>query len=252
MHDYFTAYANVFTERFSSIIKHERAKIEKGADLMVAAIERDELIHVIGTGGHSTMGALELFWRAGGLAPINPLLDASFLPSNGALHSNIMERTEGLAQGILKSYKVKSGETLIIVNAYGINATTIDTALEAKRIGMHTIGITSTSFSSSLPRDSKIRHSSGKNLHELVDIFIDCNLPLGDACVSVEGFEQKVAPSSTILNSFCLNLLVIATVEKLVAKGIEPPVWMSANLPRGDENNARWHDKYNYRVKHLV
>ena len=251
MNGYADAYHKSIVEAFNLINKEYNNEISQAADLMVGSIERDELIHIFGTGGHSTMGAMELFWRAGSLAPINPLLDASLLPSNGAVHSNWMERTEGLAMNIMKSYGVSKGETMIIVNAYGINAVTIDAALAAKEMGVNTIGVTSTSFADSIPKTGKMRHPLGKSLYELVDVFINCYLPYGDASVPIDGLDQPVGPTSTILNSYCLNLLVIATVEKLVKKGIEPPVWMSANLPEGDALNKKWHQKYNERVKHL-
>jgi len=251
MNKYATAYHEAIDKAFDLIDQEYEGAISRGAELMLGSIERDELIHVFGTGGHSTMGAMELFWRAGSLAPINPILDASLIPSNGAVHSNWMERTEGLAPSIIHSYDVKAGETMIIVNAYGINPMTIDAALEARRMGVKTIGITSTSFALSVPPKGKMRHSSGGNLHELVDVFVDCHLPYGDACVLIDGCEQAVGPTSTILNSYCLHLLVIATVEKLVAKGIEPPLWMSANLPEGDLKNKKWHKKFNERIKHL-
>ena len=64
-------------------------------------------------------------------------------------------------------------------------------------------------------------------------------MPFGDALVEIEGCKQKVAPVSTFLNSFCLHLLVIGTVEKLVKEGIEPPLWMSANFPEGDKKNQK-------------
>lgn len=239
------------SECFGKILENEQQSIRRAGDLWVESIKRDELIHVFGTGGHSTMGATEMFWRAGCLAAINPLLEPALLPAMGAKHSNWIERTEGLAPSILSANGVKAGETLVIVNAYGINPITIDAALEARRRGVKTIGITSTSFAEAVPKGAASRHSSGRNLHETVDVFVNNYMPLGDACVQVEGCPQKVAPVSTCLNSFCLHLIVIATVEKLVAEGIEPPLWVSANLPGGDQQNARWHEKYDPRVKHL-
>jgi uncharacterized phosphosugar-binding protein len=236
---------------FKKILENEETSIDCATDLMVQSIKKDQLIHIFGTGGHSTMGATEMFWRAGCLAAINPLLDPCLLPGMGAKRSNWMERTEGLAPTILSAYEVKEGETIIIVNAYGINPVTIDAALESKKRGLNTIGITSTSFAESVPKGAVSRHSSGKNLHEIVDVFVNCYMPFGDASVEIEGCKQKVAPVSTFLNSFCLHLLVIGTVEKLVKEGIEPPLWMSANLPEGDKKNQKLHEKYNPRVKHL-
>jgi len=251
MNKYFNQFYQNLDEAFKKVLENEESAIDRATDLMVESIKKDQLIHIMGTGGHSTMGATEMFWRAGCLAAVNPLLDPSLLPGMGAKHSNWMERTEGLAPSILSAYEVKKGETIIIVNAYGINPVTIDTALECRKRGLNTIGVTSTSFADAVPSGAASRHSSGKNLHEIVDIFVNCHMPLGDACVKIEGCAQEVAPISTFLNSFCLHLLVIGTVEKLVKQNIEPPLWMSANLPEGDKANQKWHEKYNPRVKHL-
>jgi len=247
----FQKYHKALTVALDRIMQTQEEAVDRAADFMAASIRRDELIHVFGTGGHSSMGAEEMFWRAGCLAPVNPILEPALLPGMGARHSNWIERTEGIAPSILNAYGVKKGETIILVNAYGINAVTIDAALECKRRGTASIGVTSTSFASFVPKGHPSRHSSGKSLHELVDVFIDNQMPLGDACVEVEGCPQKLAPTSTILNSFCLHLLVIRTVEKLVEAGIEPPIWTSLNLPGGDEKNRKWHEKYDSRVKHL-
>ena len=48
-----------------------------------------------------------------------------------------------------------------------------------------------------------------------------------------------------------MNLIEIKTVEKLIQNEITPPVWMSANMPGGDEANKKWEEKYYSRVKHL-
>ncbi|MBB4124614.1 SIS domain-containing protein, partial [Martelella radicis] len=108
--------------------------IEKAAEAMAKAIMDDKLIHVIGPGGHSNMGAEELLWRAGGLAPINAILDPGTNLIHGAKRSNVIERTPGYAKQVLDAYRVgkEPGEVIIIVNAYGVNAMSIDTVLEAK------------------------------------------------------------------------------------------------------------------------
>lgn len=251
MSQYTKQYLDSITKLFSGIEHDEQDSINRAAEIIADRIMKDQLIHVVGTGGHSSIAAEELFWRAGGLVPINPLLDAGIQVANGAKHSNIMERTLGYAKSVLDSYGVKEGEVIIIVNAYGINAMTIDMALEAKRRGLVTIGVTSTGFAKNVPPGHPSRHPSNKNLYEIVDIFVDCHLPYGDAIVKFESFDQKIAPSSTLVNTFTVNLIVIQTVNKLIERGFEPPVWVSANLPGGDEANKKWEEKYFGRVKHL-
>lgn len=245
-------YKETMIEIYNQIEAEERA-ICQAAELMADAIMRDELIHVVGTGGHSCMAAEELLWRAGGLAPINAVLDAGVNLVHGAKRSNIIERCEGYAKTLFESYDIgkKPGEVIIIANAYGINAMTIDTALEAKKRGMKIIAVTSPAFGEKVPAGAKARHSSNLNLYELADVFVNCHLPYGDAAVDIDGFSQRVAPTSTLCNAFTVNCLVIETIKCLVDRGITPPVWMSANLPGGDEANAKWEQRYFGRVKHL-
>jgi uncharacterized phosphosugar-binding protein len=110
----------------------------------------DKLIHVIGTGGHSNLGAEEMFWRAGGLVPINAILDPGTALIHGALRSNFVERSSGYAKAVL--------------DAYGINSMTIEVALEAKRRGVKSIGVTSPSFGEKVPKGHPARHASGARI----------------------------------------------------------------------------------------
>ena len=234
-------------------ISEEIEMIQKAAKVVAESIAREEPVHVIGPGGHSNMAAEEVLWRAGGLAPMNAILDAGTNLIHGAKRSNIIERTPGYAIKVLDAYRVgkKPGEVIIIVNAYGINSMCIDTVLEAKRRKMITIGITSKSFADVVPKDHPSRHPTGKNLYQEVDYFLNCHLPYGVAVIEVEGCSQKIGPTSTFCNAFTINLLMAETVKKLVVIGIEPPVWMSANLPGGDEKNRKLEEKYIPIIKHL-
>jgi len=213
----------------------------------------DGMIHVIGPGGHSNMAAEEVLWRAGGLAPVNAILDAGTNLIHGAKRSNVIERTPGYAASVLNAYRVglTPNEVIIIVNAYGINSMCIDTALEAKKRKMTSIAITSREFADRLASDHPSRHPSGKNLHQEADYFINCHLPYGDAVVEIEGCPQKTGPTSTMCNVFAINLLMIAAVKELAAKGIAPPLWMSANLPGGDTANRQLEEKWIPRIRHL-
>ena len=111
--------------------------------------------------------------------------------------------------------------------------------------------LVSTTFADFVPKSHPARHPSGKNLHEVVDIFVDNHMPLGDAVVEFDNLEQKVAPVSTLCNSFTLNLMVIKTVGKILTKERDSPIWMSSNLPGGDEANRDFEEKYAARIRHL-
>jgi len=232
-------------------IEEDLPKITEVAGWMADAIERDELIHMIGTGGHSNLVVEESLWRAGGLAPMDPMLDCGTNLMMGAKRSNIVERTPGYGCSVLDMYGCKAGEVIIICNAYGFNSMTIDVALEAKKRGLKTAAITSNAFCDNVPKGHHARHPSGLNLYEIVDVYMDCHVPYADAIGEIDGLKQKVAGTSVLCNSFVWNLLVIETCRLLMERGIKPPVWMSGNEVGGDEANYALEQKYFPRVKHL-
>jgi uncharacterized phosphosugar-binding protein len=244
-------YHAVVTAMLQKIADTQRETIGRAARRCAEAIVEDRYLYVIGTGGHSYIACEEMFWRAGGLVPVYPILDPGLSLSHGAWRSNLIERTPGYVIPILKYHGVRKADVLIVCNAYGINAATIDAALEGKRLGATVIGVTSTEFATQVPADHPSRHPSRQNLHEVADIFLNTWLPYGDAVVDVPGCAQRVAPCSSLGTAFVLNCLVATTVEELVRRGVTPPVWMSANLPGGDEANRQHMEKHIRRVKFL-
>jgi len=244
-------YFEKIVEILEKIKNYEKGNIEKTAEIISKAIIENKMIHIFGTGGHSNIAAEEMFYRAGGLIPINAILDPGVNLLFGATRSTLVERTPGYAQSVLKNYDLKEGDVMIVANQYGINSVTIDTALEAKRLGLTVIAITSPEFSKKVPLDHPARHPSKKNLFEIADIVINGHMPFGDAVLEIKGINQKVAPVSTIINAFIINSIVARTVEKLIEKKVEPPIWISSNIPGGEEANRKWIEKYKGKIKHL-
>ncbi len=244
-------YFHAVSEVLETIATRERESIRQAAELLAGQLEQGNLIHVAGTGGHSYLGAEDMTWRAGGLVPVDPIFDPGISLSFGARRSTFVERVPGYMVAVLKAHDLAPGEVMIVINAYGINSASIDTALESKRLGLKVIAVTGTEHPKALAPDHPSRHPSGKNLYELADVFVNTHVPLGDGVVEIANFGQKVAPVSTIANSFALNSIVAETVELLVQRGIEPPIWKSANTPGGDEHNKKYIEKYGKVVKSL-
>src|SRR5699024_8671860 len=140
---------------------------------------------------------------------------------------------------------------LVLVNAYGINAALIDAALAAREAGIDVIGVSSRTHADQTARDHPARHPSGRNLHDVVDIHIDTKVPIGDAVIPVDGVAENMGAVSTSANAFTLQWLILATAERLVEHGVEPPVWRSGNAPGGDAANGRFIDRFRGRVRWL-
>ena len=232
------AYLSHVTDLMRSILEDEQAAIARAAEFVVDAIVRDRPIHVFGTGGHSVMGAEELFYRAGGLVAVNAILDEGVGLMHGAVRSTYIERTPGYADAVLSNQDLRAVDVLIIVNAYGINACTIDAARYARAHDVTVIAVTSVAFQRALPQGHPSRHPDGVDLDDVADVVIDTKIPMGDALMDIPGVTQRVGPSSTFTNATALNLLVLESVRQLAERGIDPPIWRSANSPGGDEANV--------------
>jgi len=145
---------------------------------------------------------------------------------------------------IFEKYGLGEGDVLVICNAYGTTKMNIDAVIEAKRRGVFTIALTGTEFPEHLPKDFRGRHSSGKNLHEEADIFIDTRCPYGDALVELDKHPAPVGPASTVLTTMGLNFLLVVVTEELLRRGIEPPILKNANVLGGIDYNAKYLAQY--------
>ncbi|NQX64225.1 sugar isomerase domain-containing protein [Paenibacillus qinlingensis] len=246
-----TKYLAQITEHLNKLHDEERESVLQAARMMADHIKADNIVYAYGPGGHSNLGSQEIFFRAGGLMHISAILDEGTLLSGGALRSMAIERTPGYGNIVMDDYGLQEGDLLILINAYGINSAVIDTALEAKKRGVKTIGVTSRKHAQQTPLNHAARHPSKQNLHDLVDVVLDCKIQVGDAVLEIEGLEQRVAAMSTFANAYLLNALVAETISILVAEGMNPPIWMSGNAAGGDESNARFIERFKGRIKKL-
>lgn len=238
-------------ENFKKVNETQSENIKAAAKLMTDAIADDRLINVYGGGGHTTLCMGEMFFRAGGLSCINPIMETGLSVFNQALKYLELERTVNYGSAIMKYYDLQKDDVLIIFHNIGINPATIDAAEEAKKRGAKIIAISSTAWQTEMPEDHFIRHPNKKNLFDYADVCIEDFNPVGDAVVTVPGLETPIAPVSNIIDFYIAHLLEIETVKQCIDRGITPPVWSSANTPGGDEKNAKYLEKYKPRIKML-
>ncbi|NPA99219.1 MAG: SIS domain-containing protein [Crenarchaeota archaeon] len=239
-------YYSKVLEIIRTIYECEKDKIAKAAEIFAEALSNDHIIHVAGA-GHSAMAGEELFYRAGGLVPVDPMIGNDITIASGAIKSTLMESVKGYAKVILEYHNVREDDIVVVVSTSGKNQFPVEMAIEAKNRGAKTIGITSVAYSQTL----EPKNSYGKKLYEVVDLVIDNHVPPGDAVIEYRGFPVKTSPVSTIANTFIVNSIVAQTTQLLLEKGIEPPVWLSAHLPGAMEYNLKQLEKYRGRIRLL-
>lgn len=233
------------------IEKEQYSNLIAAAQLMAEATLADRLIHVYGGGGHTTLPVGEMFFRAGGLSNINPIMETGLSVFNQALKYLELERCENFGRAIMRYYDLQEGDILLIFHNVGINAATIDAALEAKSRGVRIIAISSHHWQEEIPVDYELRHSSGKNLFDLADVCIDDYNPVGDTVIQLPGFDTPIGPVSNLTDMYIAHRLEIETARLCLEQGAEPPMWRSANVPGGDEYNQSLIEKYKTRIKML-
>ncbi|NLF30579.1 MAG: sugar isomerase domain-containing protein [Planctomycetes bacterium] len=244
-------YLTNVTDKLKAVEARGAEQFKKAGAMIADAYAEDRLIHVYGGGGHTCLMIAEMFFRAGGFANVNPIMGHDISPWCQSLKYLEVERTPGYANCLIRYYKVGAGDLLIIFHNIGANPTTIDAAEEAKKRGAKIIAVSSSDWAAKLPKQHHIRHPNKKHLFDYADLKIDDMNPYGDADFYVEGFDVPIAPTSTMVDAFIAHRMVIEAVAAMVERGLEPPVFRSANLPDGDAFNAALIKRYDSRVKDL-
>lgn len=201
----------------------QHSQVEQVALAVADAIECGGLLQAFGA-GHSYGGALELTHRAGGFIPSKNIKE----PALGAYES-----VEGVGTTFMKKVDIRPNDIVFVISNSGRNPLPIEVALAAKAKGAKVVAVTSLEASKKM----KSKHSSGKNLYEVVDYILDNRVPEGDSCVEVPGMDVKVCGMSSISTAVVLEAVVLRAVELLLERGIVPPIYKSQNIDGGREYN---------------
>jgi uncharacterized phosphosugar-binding protein len=216
------------------LVVTEWPSIDAAATLVADALERGGTVHAFGT-GHSHMLAEELFYRAGGLVRVNPILFEGLMLHAGAELSTSLERLPGLAEALLEQHPIIAGDVLVVASNSGGNAVVSTLAQSARQRGAAVIAVVSRTHATS----AAARATMYPRLHEVADVVIDNGGAVGDAAIEARGFATRVGPTSTVVGAAALNAVVAEAVERLVARGVHPEVFTSSNVEGGDAVNAR-------------
>jgi uncharacterized phosphosugar-binding protein len=237
----------VIRGQLDTIDATQGAAIAEAAELIAESLRADGVLQVFGT-GHSEAMAMELSGRAGGLIPTNKLAlrDIVLLGGRDAalLADPKAERDPALAREVWDLAPVRPGDVILIASQSGGNGATVEMAAIARAAGHPVIAVTSLAHSTAISS----RHPSGKRLFELADVVIDNGSPHGDSVLDLPGGGTVCAVSS-IGNAVVAQLLVAEITARLIASGVEPPVYLSANIEGGDAHNDRWEALYAGRIR---
>lgn len=230
-------------QRIQLVQENEKEKMIKAAEKVAASIQNGGIVQLFGC-GHSHILTEEVFYRAGGLVPINPILIEPLMLHEGALRSSQLERKNDYVAPILEQFEIRPEDIVFVLSTSGRNPVPVDVALQAKKNGAYVIALTSMEYSKSQPS----RHNSGKHLYNSVDLAIDNYSVKGDAILSYEKVKVPFAPTSTAVGSVILNAIFAEAIKLMADNGFEPPIFLSGNIDGSDEHNEKLIQKYQARI----
>jgi uncharacterized phosphosugar-binding protein len=226
--------------------------VRRASERFAASIRSGRLVHVFGT-GHSRMAVEEMFPRYGSYPGYHPIVELSMtyhnpvVGANGQRQAMFLENVQGFGPVLWRNFVTSPEDCLLAISTSGCNAVTIDVAIEAKRLGMFVVALTSLAHAAV----STSKHESGRKLADVADLVLDQHAPAGDAAVWIEGLESPVAPISSVSGCVVINLLKAETACRLTEAGAPPSV-LTAACHVGTERAARifeeTYDDYRRRV----
>ncbi len=241
-----SSYFDTIINQLRQVEQTQRATIKQAADWMSECIANDGMVYVFGP-SHAGLVAQEMFYRAGGLVPVSPILPPGLTCDVRPITlTSELERLSGFAERFMQTVPLRPGDVILIHSVSGRNAVAVEAAVCARNRGARVIALTNLTYSRSVePRGGAAR------LFEVADLVIDnCGVE-GDAVIPVPGQPIRCAPTSTVIGCAIANALVAETVQRLHQRGIDPPVFLSANLDGGDEHNHALMERYRDRLTYL-
>jgi len=233
----------------------EMAPILQAAELCASRIASGGLVFLFGN-GHSRMMCEEMTPRQGCFPGFVALVElalsnhADIVGANGLRPPLYLEKYEGYAEEILKSFHFGPHDAFIIISTSGIRPVVVEMAAGARARSLPVIAIVSRQHSDRSPA----AHSSGKKLIDLADIVIDNHCPPGDCVLKIEGLDWNTGPASTVTGAMIINMLRCEVAERLVARGLKPVLLPSHQLV-GDTSAAeqleRFYEAYRKSLRHL-
>ncbi len=230
-------YFDTISAKIKEVKKAEVDNLAHIAEICAHSIQAGGVIHIHDT-GH--MLNSELLNRAGGLVGMTSFTFGMNVANPNLFRDKQEKKIDVVAETVslaLKQSNIRPGDVMFIGSVSGKSQQVVELAIQAKEMGVTTIGMTSVTYSSTL----ESQHPSGKKLFEVTEIVLDNHAPYGDAMIPVEGLDVPICPASGITAAVMLWAISAGIVEQLLANGITPTVFKSANTPGGmDDMQGRF------------
>lgn len=251
-------YADEVRPVLDRLLDAQAERLGRAADLIVDSLRAGGVLQAFGA-GHSESFAAELVARAGGLVPTNQLSVRDLVlhgdAPRGVLDDPKLERDPAIAHQIYALAAPQPRDVFVVASQSGINGSIVELATLVRERGHRLIAVTSVEHTGRVSP----RHPSGRRLADLADVVLDNGAPYGDALLPVDGGASQDAPAgsgparvcavSSVTAVLLAQLLTAEVVRRFHLAGEVPPIYLSANVPGGDEHNLALESRYAGRLR---
>lgn len=241
------SYVSALMPVMDKVSQQAAGPVQEAADLVFESLRAGGVLQAFGT-GHSEALAMELAGRAGGLVPTNRISLRDVVVFGGdptdVLGRGVLERDPDVARRLYDLARPESADVFVIASNSGVNGSVVEMARIVKENGHRLVVLTSLAHSAGV--DS--RHPSGAKLIDYADVVLDNGAPYGDAILDLPD-GGKVCAVSSITAALLAQMLVAQVVRRLLDVEANPPVYLSANIPGGDEHNSTLEQRYAGRIR---
>src|SRR5215467_2331803 len=248
------AASQTYFDKTLQLLNHVRETqtpaIERAAEICADSIANDGLVFLFGN-GHSRMMCEEMTPRQGCFPGFVALVElalsnhADIVGANGLRAPLYLEKYEGYAEEILKSFQFGPQDAFIVISTSGIRPVVVEMAAGAKRRGMPVVAIVSRQHSDRVAA----AHSSGKKLIDVAHIVIDNHCPPGDCVLEIQGLDWRTGPASTVSGGMIVNMLRCEVAARLVVRGCKP-VLLPSHQFTGDTGAAAQMERFYEAYRH--
>ncbi len=240
------AYFDNLSALLARTLETQQEALETAARQIADALREGGMVYTFGT-GHGHLLALEIFYRAGGMVRLCPILDEKLMLHISAAGSTQEERSEEWVPKLLEKYPIKKGDVLIAMSNSGRNAVPVLLADEARKRGAYVIALTSLQHTQAVTSRNKLN----LRLFEVADLVLDNGGVLGDASwQAADG--AMVGPTSTAIGAAMLQSIVCRVKELSLEETFEADYFKSSNVDGGDEWNDVLIEKYKDQIPGLL
>jgi len=215
--------------RLVDVVAAQSPAIQKAAMWFSKTILTGRMVHLFGS-GHSRILVEEMWPRYGSFPGFNPIVELSLtfhnlvVGANGQRQAMFLENVTGLAQRILRNFRITKQDSALVISSSGCNLVPIEMAEQFQKRGVRVVAIHSKAHADA----TKSQRTDGKKLADFADLVLDTGAPAGDAMVRISGLDTPVSPGSTVGGCMLINCLKAEVAARLVKAGRPPKVLSGA------------------------